>query len=132
MTTTERLSGAESAARIIGRSRWEAPECGHGNCAATVECTSPCKLTGAVLNLPVLDTMTDDRFNLHRVDTSQIGERDGVSVGGCRTDLPIQFADNEVSSLIETVKRDAFWLKWGFAAIAGGFLIAAVIHVSTK
>lgn len=29
--------------------------------------------------------MTDDRFNLHRVDTSQLANDDGVSVGGCCT-----------------------------------------------
>ena len=33
--------------------------------------------------------------DLHRVDTSQLGQRDGVSVGACRTDLPVDFAGPE-------------------------------------
>jgi hypothetical protein len=32
---------------------------------------------------------------LRRVDTSQMGQRDGVSVGACRTDLPIEYASPE-------------------------------------
>lgn len=32
---------------------------------------------------------------LHRVDSSQMGQRDGVSVGACRTDLPVDFAGPE-------------------------------------
>jgi len=32
---------------------------------------------------------------LRRVDTSQLGQRDGVSVGACRTDLPVDFAGPE-------------------------------------
>ena len=32
---------------------------------------------------------------LRRVDTSQLGHRDGVSVGACRTDLPIEYAGPE-------------------------------------
>lgn len=30
--------------------------------------------------------MNNGRFHLHRVDTTDLGPRDGVSVGGCRTD----------------------------------------------
>lgn len=35
----------------------------------------------ALLALPVVDTMTDDR--LHRIDASRLSHDDGVSVGGC-------------------------------------------------
>ena len=38
-----------------------------------------------LLRLPIVDSMTDDRLNLHRIDTSQMGQRDGVSVGACCT-----------------------------------------------
>ena len=38
-----------------------------------------------LLRLPVVGAMTADRLNLHRVDTSQLGERDGVSIGACCT-----------------------------------------------
>jgi hypothetical protein len=57
-----------------------------------------------VIDLKVVDTMTDDRLSLHRVDTSQMSQRDGVSVGGCCThecnegrDCPqrIEFAGGE-------------------------------------
>ena len=33
--------------------------------------------------------------DMRRVDTSQLGQRDGVSVGACRTDLPVDFAGPE-------------------------------------
>jgi hypothetical protein len=36
-----------------------------------------------LLDLKVVDTMTDGRPTLHRVDTSQLAHDDGVSVGGC-------------------------------------------------
>ena len=32
---------------------------------------------------------------MRRVDTSQLGSRDGVSEGDCRTDLPIEYAGPE-------------------------------------
>lgn len=35
----------------------------------------------------------DGKIGMHRIDTSQMGQRDGVSVGACRTDLPVQFAE---------------------------------------
>lgn len=38
-----------------------------------------------ILRLPVRDSMTPDPLLLHRVDASQLGCRDGVSVGGCCT-----------------------------------------------
>lgn len=136
MTTTDHLSGAQSAARIIGRSKWESP-CGFGTCAGHIDCSEkqcpehPCK-TG-MLGLPVLDTMTDDRFNLHRFDASQLGPRDGVSVGSCRTDLPIQFAEEETTGLLNNIKRDAmFWLTYGAGAVVGGLTLAAVIYASSR
>jgi len=57
-----------------------------------------------LIDLKVRDTMTDDRLNLHRVDTAQLGHDDGVSVSGCCThdcnegrDCPqrIEFAGSE-------------------------------------
>lgn len=39
---------------------------------------------------------------LHRVDASQIGKRDGVSVGACRTDLPVEYAGLEPVEFDET------------------------------
>jgi hypothetical protein len=77
-----------------------------------------------VLTLPVRDTMTDDRLNLHRVDTAQLGHDDGVSVGGCCThecnegrDCPqrIEFAGGEP-------------VDWPFVAIVA--LILTVICVA--
>jgi hypothetical protein len=76
------------------------------------------------LTLPVRDTMTDDRLNLHRVDTAQLGHDDGVSVGGCCThecnegrDCPqrIEFAGGEP-------------VDWPFVAIVA--LILTVICVA--
>ncbi|MFA5898101.1 MAG: hypothetical protein WC829_03190 [Hyphomicrobium sp.] len=47
------FSGASSAARL--NNRWDTPECGHGTCAAAVDCTGPCRLKEAVIGLPVID-----------------------------------------------------------------------------
>ena len=134
MNATERLSGAESAGRIA---RYLENPCGFGTCAGHVDCRDkqcpehPCK-TG-LLGLPVLDTMTDDRFNLHRVDTSRMPKGAVVDGGHCRADLPIQFAEEETTGLLNNIKRDAgFWLKWGACAVGGGLLIALVFHASTK
>lgn len=104
-------------------------ECGHGTCGAVVDCTGECALKAAVLNLPVIDTMTDDRFNLHRVDATQLGPRDGGSAGACRTDMPIQYADDD---LISEVKKDGGWFKRIALAIGAGILLALVIAVSSK
>ena len=90
------------------------------------ECS--CAQTGLV-GLPVVDLkfmdkqMTGDPYRLP----------DGIPVLRERVcDLPIQFADNEVNSILASVKRDAFWLKWGAAAVLGGFLIGAVLVVTAK
>lgn len=106
--------------------RNDAAECGHGTCGARVECTGECALKAAIINLPVIDTMTDDRFNLHRVDATQLGPRDGVSVGACRTDLPIQYADEE------RAEPDYFWLKFFGAVLGIAMWLALVFHVFNK
>jgi hypothetical protein len=56
------------------------------------------------------NTMTDDRLNLHRVDTSQLAPDDGVSVGGCCSgdcnegrDCPVQYAGDEPYSALSMV-----------------------------
>jgi len=45
---------------------------------------------------------------LRRVDSSQMGQRDGVSVGACRTDLPIEYAGPEPTFFneAEQLKRE--------------------------
>lgn len=80
----------------------DASECGHGTCAAQIECTGKC----AMKSLPVIDPKFLDE---------QI--RDTGST-------PIQFAGDEPG--------DGFLWKWALSAIGGGLLIAAVIYVSTK
>jgi len=46
--------------------------------------------------------------DMRRVDTSQLGQRDGVSVGACRTDLPIEYAGPEPTFFneVEQLKRE--------------------------
>ena len=46
--------------------------------------------------------------DMRRVDTSQLGQRDGVSVGACRTDLPIEYAGQEPTFFneVEQLKRE--------------------------
>lgn len=125
MNAIEKLSGAESAARILGTRRWETMECGHGHCAASVPCTGACKLKDAIVGLPVLDTMTDDRFNLHRVDTSQLaGKRDSMSFGG------LDHLPRETSEHIASVARQGHALKtvfWVCVVLAGGFLFLSYL-----
>lgn len=45
---------------------------------------------------------------LHRVDTAHLGKRDGVSLGDCRTDLPIEYAGQEPTFFneVEQLKRE--------------------------
>lgn len=57
-----------------------------------------------MLNLPVRDTMTPDPYLLHRVhhvDTEDMAEGSGVSVGGLVTPeaLPVEFAGREPLTL---------------------------------
>jgi len=138
MNAIDKFSGAESAARILGARRWETMECGHGHCAASVPCTGACKLKDAIVGLPVLDTMTDDRFNLHRpvvdgktglivshVDTSAMDRKDCMSFGGL-DHLPVEMIEP-----IPSVMRDAYVLKT--IALGGALLavIVGVLYVST-
>lgn len=116
-----------------------AAECGHGTCGAAVDCTGECALKAAVINLPVIDTMTDDRFNLHRpvvdgqtglivgrINTKTMEVTDGVAVGACRTDLPIQYADEEGT------EPDYFWLKFFGAVLGIAMWLALAFHVFNK
>lgn len=82
----------------------DTPECGHGTCAARVDCTGECALKAAVINLPVIDEKFLD---------SQING------------MPIQFADDD---LISEVTNAAGWFK----RICAGALLALVIAVSSK
>ena len=45
---------------------------------------------------------------MRRVDTSQLGARDGISEGDCRTDLPIEYAGNEPAFFdeVDQLKRE--------------------------
>ena len=125
MNAIDKFSGAESAARILGARRWETMECGHGHCAASVPCTGACKLKDAIVGLPVLDTMTDDRFNLHRVDTSQlVGKKDSMSFGGLEH-IPIEMIEP-----ITSVKVWAEHLKTAALFVAAGLALACTFYVS--
>ena len=86
------------------------PECG-------------CAQTGLV-GLPVVDLqfmdkqMTRDPYRLP----------DGITVLRERVcDLPIQFADDDVGSILASVKRDAFWLKWAGGVAVFFVLIGAAV-----
>lgn len=93
MRAIERMSGAESAAQIIGVSKWPTTlkRCVNANDEPCKFPECQCAETG-LIGIPVLDTMTDDRFNLHRVDASQLNHGEIVNVGG---DLPIQLVEPE-------------------------------------
>lgn len=99
------FNNLEHAARLT--SRWNAPECGHGTCAATVDCTGPCRLKAAVLNLPVID----ERF----LD-SQL-----------KCDLPIEMIDP-----IPSVMRGAEVLKTAVLVVAFFLVLGAVLLASVK
>jgi hypothetical protein len=85
------------------------------------ECS--CAQTGLV-GLPVVDLkfmdkqMTRDPYRLP----------DGIPVLRERVcDLPIQFADDDVNSILASVKRDAFWLKWAGGVAVFFVLIGAAV-----
>lgn len=101
MTTSE---GALSASRIL-----KAPliDCGFGHCGAKVDCTGPCKLKAAVLNLPVID----ERF----LD-SQL-----------KCDLPIEMIEP-----VKSVIYDAEMLKNFSLAILLGLVLGAVLLASVR
>lgn len=101
MNTSE---GALSASRIL-----KAPliDCGFGHCGAKVDCTGPCKLKAAVLNLPVID----ERF----LD-SQI-----------KCDLPIEMIEP-----IPSVMRGAEVLKTAALVVVLGLTFAMVLYISSK
>jgi hypothetical protein len=131
--------GSESAARIAKRLE---SECGFGACSGHPDCRDrqcpehPCK-TG-MLGLPVLDTMTDDRFNLHRpvvdgktglivshVDTSAMDRKDCMSFGGL-DHLPVEMIEP-----IRSVKVWAEHLKTAALVVAAGLALACTFYVST-
>lgn len=88
----------------------DASECGHGTCAAQVECTGKC----AMKSLPVIDPkfLDEQKFEAS-LRNSCISD-----------DLPVRFAGDEPG--------DHFWWKWALSAIGGGLLIAVLFYVSTK
>jgi len=107
MNNTQRISeGPASAARLIGAARWEAHECGHGTCAAAVDCIGECELKAAVLNLPVIDVPFLD---------SQL-----------KCDLPIEMIEP-----IPSVFRWAEHLKTAALVIAAMLALACTFYVSS-
>ncbi len=125
MNAIDKLSGAESAARILGERKWPAINRCIG--ANDEQCKFPecrCAETGLV-GLPVLDTMTDDRFNLHRVDMSQLaGKKDSMSFGG------LEHIPRDASEHIASVARQGHALKtvfWVCVVMAGGFLFLSYL-----
>jgi len=104
-------------------------ECGFGTCAGHPACGDkqcpehPCK-TG-MLGLPVLDTMTDDRFNLHRVDTSQLGRQDSASFGG------LEYIPSETAKHIGSVVRQGSALRTAVLFAAALAALACTVYVST-
>lgn len=101
MNTSE---GALSASRIL-----KAPliDCGFGHCGAKVDCTGPCKLKAAVLNMPVID----ERF----LD-SQL-----------KCDMPIEMIEP-----IPSVMRGAEVLKTAALVVAFFLVLGAVLLASVK
>ncbi|NWF45418.1 hypothetical protein F3K02_09180 [Hydrogenophaga sp. D2P1] len=107
MNNTQRISeGPASAARLIGAARWEAHECGHGTCAAAVDCIGECELKAAVLNLPVIDAKFLD---------SQL-----------KCDMPIEMIE-PVKSVISGAER----LKTAALVIAAMLALACTFYVSS-
>jgi len=101
MNTSE---GALSASRIL---RAPLIDCGFGHCGAKVDCTGPCKLKAAVLNLPVIDEKFLD---------SQL-----------QCDLPIEMIDP-----IPSVMSLAKWLKIVALVVALEMVFLAVLLASVR
>lgn len=107
MNNTQRISeGPASAARLIGAARWESHECGHGTCAAAVDCIGECELKAAVLNLPVIDVPFLD---------SQL-----------KCDLPIEMIEP-----VKSVVRQGAVLKTAALVIAAMLALACTFYVSS-
>jgi hypothetical protein len=70
------------------------------------------------------EPMTNDQFRLHRVDSSQLGQRDGVSVGYCRTDIEFAGPEPEFFNEVEQLKRE------GQAAFVIVMMILALIVIA--
>ena len=115
MNAIDKLSGAESAVRILGTRRWETMECGHGHCAASVPCVGPCRLKDAILNLPVIDpAYLDDQ--LYRKDAGGFGGLDHLPV--------------EMIEPIRSVKVWAEHLKTAALVVAAGLVLGVTFYVS--
>jgi len=84
--------------------RHDASECGHGSCAAQVDCTGSCALKAAVLNLPVIDEkFFDDQLK----------------------PMPVEMFD------IADVKQGAEYLKTAALVVAASLALGCVLYVST-
>ena len=89
-----------------------------------------------LLRLPVVDAMTDDRLNLHRVDISQLGKRDGVSVGDCCHCDVADFNCNQGRDCPERIEYageepySALSLVWAVAVV--GALCLLVWYISPE
>lgn len=115
MNAIDKLSDAESAARILGARRWETMECGHGHCAASVPCTGACKLKDAIVGLSVIDPAYLDE-QLYRKDAGGFGGLDH---------LPIE--------MIEPIKSVKVWaerIKTAALVVAAGLALACTFYVS--
>jgi hypothetical protein len=80
--------------------------------------------TGSAKRILKETTMTNDQFCLHRVDSSQLGPRDGVSVGYCRTDIEFAGPEPEFFNEVKQLKRE------GQAAFVIVMMILALIVIA--
>lgn len=130
MNKINRLSGAESAARIIGAARWESP-CGFGTCAGHIDCRdTSCPehpVQTGLVGLPVIDMKFLEEESLNaRLRNSCMNDR--------LRDLPIEFADEDegIGQFLDGIERSAKRFKNIAIAVLAGLLIGAVIYAATK
>ena len=69
------------------------------------------------------------KIGLHCVDTSQMGQRDGVSVGACRTDLPIEYAGPEPREFDTDEPLMTLFDLVAIVLIVGGFALLAFLYL---
>ena len=69
------------------------------------------------------------KIGLRRVDTSLIGQRDGVSVGACRTDLPIEYAGPEPVEYDENAPLMTLFDLVAIVLIVGWFALLAYSYI---
>lgn len=72
-------------------------------------------------------SMTADPYRLHRVDTAQLGKRDGVSMGDCRQ--PIEYAGPEPVEYDESAPLMTWPELFVIVLIVGGFSLLAYSYI---